>query len=111
MPRTMDCFEFVCHAPSEYFRSKSTPYPTQSRKPEIGYISAPLEPPVITKVPSQDEIYGLTEERLLHVTGRKERKKDKAKVEKKEKKDTKAKEVKKDNATGKGRDKVKTEPV
>ena len=100
LPRPMDCFEFVCHAPSEYYRSKSTPCPTIPSKPEIGYICTPMEPPTIDKVPTQEEIYGLTEERQLLVTGRKERRKDKNNVAKKEKEVVKKEPVKKETSTG-----------
>lgn len=38
LPRKLECMEFVCHAPSEYFKSKSSPYPTISTKPELCFI-------------------------------------------------------------------------
>jgi hypothetical protein len=86
----MECFEFVCHAPSEYFKCKSSPYPTKTLVPEIGFISADIGPSGIQKVPSRDELYGLTEERVLHVTGRRERRKD-ANIDKKDVKKEKKK--------------------
>ncbi|KAG8443158.1 hypothetical protein GDO86_011822 [Hymenochirus boettgeri] len=38
LPRKMECLEFVCHAPSEYFKSRSSPFPTIPTRPEKGYI-------------------------------------------------------------------------
>ncbi|XP_075683811.1 GATA zinc finger domain-containing protein 1 isoform X2 [Rhinoderma darwinii] len=38
LPRKMDCLDFVCHAPSEYFKSRSSPFPTLPTRPERGYI-------------------------------------------------------------------------
>lgn len=38
LPRKMEYLEFVCHAPSEYFKSRSSPFPTIPIRPEKGYI-------------------------------------------------------------------------
>ncbi|XP_013861284.1 GATA zinc finger domain-containing protein 1 isoform X1 [Austrofundulus limnaeus] len=38
LPRKMEYLEFVCHAPSEYFKSQSSPFPTIPICPEKGYI-------------------------------------------------------------------------
>ncbi|XP_042333350.1 GATA zinc finger domain-containing protein 1 [Sceloporus undulatus] len=38
LPRKIDYLEFVCHAPSEYFKSRSSPFPTIPTRPEKGYI-------------------------------------------------------------------------
>lgn len=38
MPRKLECLEFICHAPSDYFQAKNSPYPTIPYKPESGYI-------------------------------------------------------------------------
>ncbi|XP_075443484.1 GATA zinc finger domain-containing protein 1 [Ascaphus truei] len=38
LPRKMACLDFVCHAPSEYFKSRSSPFPTIPSRPERGYI-------------------------------------------------------------------------
>ncbi|XP_078091855.1 GATA zinc finger domain-containing protein 1 isoform X2 [Mustelus asterias] len=38
LPRKMEHFEFICHAPSEYFKSRSTPFPVIPTRPEKGYI-------------------------------------------------------------------------
>ena len=54
----MEVFEFVCHAPSNYFKDKCAPYPTLPTKPEIGYIWKSMKAEVI-RVPSSDEMYGL----------------------------------------------------
>ncbi|KAJ3609721.1 hypothetical protein NHX12_024232 [Muraenolepis orangiensis] len=44
LPRKMDYLEFVCHAPSEYFKSWSSPFPTIPICPEKGYIWTHLGP-------------------------------------------------------------------
>ncbi|ELU06486.1 hypothetical protein CAPTEDRAFT_169638 [Capitella teleta] len=85
LPRTMDCFEFICHAPSEYFKSKTSPFPTRSLTPEIGFIATSIGSPVISKVPTSDEM-NLMDERLNPGTGRKERRKEEKKDMKKERK-------------------------
>ena len=54
----MNAFEFVCHAPSNYYKDKSTPYPTKSTKPDLAYIST-MFGPEIRPVPSREEIFGL----------------------------------------------------
>lgn len=38
LPRKMEYLEFVCHAPSEYFKSRSSPFPVIPIRPEKGYI-------------------------------------------------------------------------
>ncbi|XP_032093398.1 GATA zinc finger domain-containing protein 1 [Thamnophis elegans] len=38
LPRKIEYLEFICHAPSEYFKSRSTPFPTIPTRPEKGYI-------------------------------------------------------------------------
>nr|XP_060638246.1 GATA zinc finger domain-containing protein 1 isoform X1 [Anolis sagrei ordinatus] len=38
LPRKIEYLEFVCHAPSEYFKSRSSPFPTIPTRPEKGYI-------------------------------------------------------------------------
>lgn len=38
LPRKLEYLEFVCHAPSEYFKSRSSPFPTIPIRPEKGYI-------------------------------------------------------------------------
>lgn len=49
LPRKMDCLDFVCHAPSEYFKSRSSPFPTLPSRPEKGFIWTHIGPtPAIT---------------------------------------------------------------
>uniref|UniRef100_A0A8C7PKF4 GATA zinc finger domain-containing protein 1 n=1 Tax=Oncorhynchus mykiss TaxID=8022 RepID=A0A8C7PKF4_ONCMY len=43
-PRKMEYLEFVCHAPSEYFKSRSCPFPTIPIRPEKGYIWTHIGP-------------------------------------------------------------------
>uniref|UniRef100_S4RAS7 Uncharacterized protein n=1 Tax=Petromyzon marinus TaxID=7757 RepID=S4RAS7_PETMA len=38
LPRKMEYFEFVCHAPSEYFKCVSSPFPTVPIRPERGFV-------------------------------------------------------------------------
>ncbi|XP_078519770.1 GATA zinc finger domain-containing protein 1 isoform X1 [Lissotriton helveticus] len=44
LPRKIEYLEFVCHAPSEYFKSKSSPFPTIPTRPEKGYIWTRIGP-------------------------------------------------------------------
>ena len=90
LPRTMDCFEFVCHAPSEYFKAKSSPYPTVSPQPELGYVWSNMGANILP-VPSNEELYGLKSVKDEAKTETLREKKEKEKTEKtakKEKKDT-----------------------
>ncbi|KAK2830384.1 hypothetical protein Q5P01_018315 [Channa striata] len=49
LPRKMEYLEFVCHAPSEYFKSRSSPFPTLPIRPEKGYIWTHIGPtPALT---------------------------------------------------------------
>nr|XP_057902824.1 GATA zinc finger domain-containing protein 1 [Doryrhamphus excisus] len=49
LPRKMEYLEFVCHAPSEYFKSRSAPFPTIPIRPEKGYIWTHISPtPTLT---------------------------------------------------------------
>uniref|UniRef100_A0A3B4U8P2 GATA zinc finger domain-containing protein 1 n=2 Tax=Seriola TaxID=8160 RepID=A0A3B4U8P2_SERDU len=49
LPRKMEYLEFVCHAPSEYFKSRSSPFPTIPIRPEKGYIWTHIGPtPALT---------------------------------------------------------------
>ena len=38
LPRKLECMQFVCHAPSDYYLNRSAPYPTLNEKPERGFI-------------------------------------------------------------------------
>ncbi|XP_041104810.1 GATA zinc finger domain-containing protein 1-like isoform X1 [Polyodon spathula] len=44
LPRKMEYLDFVCHAPSEYFKSRSCPFPTIPVRPEKGYIWTHIGP-------------------------------------------------------------------
>ncbi|WAR04519.1 GATD1-like protein [Mya arenaria] len=58
LPRKMEYLEFVCHAPSEYFQSKTMPYPTINSKPDLCYIWSTLGPEVTEAPTDIDDIYG-----------------------------------------------------
>lgn len=47
IPRKLECLEFVCHAPSDYYKAERSPYPTLPIKPESGYIWTRLGPRVV----------------------------------------------------------------
>ena len=38
IPRSLECMQFVLHAPSDYFKNRRAPYPTPSSFPEAGFI-------------------------------------------------------------------------
>jgi len=42
-PRNLDCMEFIMHAPSDYYKSKVTPYSTVGQSAESGFIWASME--------------------------------------------------------------------
>ncbi|XP_060518996.1 GATA zinc finger domain-containing protein 1 [Cylas formicarius] len=44
IPRNLECMEFVMHAPSDYYKSKTSPYPSVSPRAEPGYIWTSLDP-------------------------------------------------------------------
>ncbi|KAJ1101008.1 hypothetical protein NDU88_006083 [Pleurodeles waltl] len=44
LPRKIEYLEFVCHAPSEYFKSRSSPFPTIPTRPEKGYVWTRIGP-------------------------------------------------------------------
>ncbi|KAK0058665.1 GATA zinc finger domain-containing protein 1 [Biomphalaria pfeifferi] len=60
LPRKLDFMEFVCHAPSDYFRSRDSPYKTFDPEPKLCYIWTSIGPR-ITTVPSIDEIFGVSD--------------------------------------------------
>lgn len=47
-PRALDCFEFVCHAPNEYYQMKSTHYPEVREKPVCGYAWTSKGPRIVS---------------------------------------------------------------
>lgn len=57
VPRKLECFEFVCHAPSEYYQAKSSPYPVIPVKPESGFIWTRVGPRIVP-LPSKEEVFG-----------------------------------------------------
>ncbi|GFS27694.1 GATA zinc finger domain-containing protein 1 [Elysia marginata] len=59
LPRKMEFMEFVCHAPSDYFRARDAPYKTISNEPNLCYIWTSIGPK-ITVTPTIDEIFGVT---------------------------------------------------
>ena len=59
LPRSIDFFNFVCHAPSEYYRAKNSPYPICNKnRPDLGYISTAIGGE-IARVPSSNDLYSL----------------------------------------------------
>jgi len=56
VPRRLECMEFVCHAPSEYFKARNSPYPTLPQKPELCYIWTRLKPH-IKPIRREDDIF------------------------------------------------------
>ena len=59
-PRPLDVFEFVCHAPSDYYKAKDAPFRVQSIQPELGFVWSALGPQVVP-MPSQQELFGMEE--------------------------------------------------
>ncbi|KAH6931505.1 hypothetical protein HPB50_024849 [Hyalomma asiaticum] len=58
IPRKLEYMEFVCHAPSEYFKARKSPYPVQKPPgPECGFIWTRIGPQ-IRPVPTQEEVFG-----------------------------------------------------
>lgn len=58
LPRKMEYMEFVCNAPSDYFRNVKTPYPTIDNSPELCYIWSSLGPEVKVAPRDLDDIFG-----------------------------------------------------
>ncbi|GFU30986.1 GATA zinc finger domain-containing protein 1 [Nephila pilipes] len=48
LPRTLDCFEFVCHSPNEYYQIKSTCHPVVPEKPVCGYAWTSKGPKIVS---------------------------------------------------------------
>ncbi|CAI9735015.1 zinc finger domain-containing 1-like [Octopus vulgaris] len=57
LPRKLEFMEFVCHAPSDYYKCFKQPYPCMTNTPELSYVWSPFQP-CIRIVPSKDEIFG-----------------------------------------------------
>ncbi|XP_061168581.1 GATA zinc finger domain-containing protein 1-like [Saccostrea echinata] len=97
LPRKMEYIEFVCHAPSDYYKCRTGPYLTISREPELCYIWTTIGEK-ITPVPSTSEMFGMRDSTSSKSTGSKfskEEKKEKG-HKKQEKEKTIPVEVKKE---------------
>ncbi|KAH9368679.1 hypothetical protein HPB48_004698 [Haemaphysalis longicornis] len=58
IPRKLEYMEFVCHAPSEYFKAQKSPYPVRRPPgPECGFIWTRIGPQ-IRPIPTQEEVFG-----------------------------------------------------
>uniref|UniRef100_A0A2R5L685 GATA zinc finger domain-containing protein 1 n=1 Tax=Ornithodoros turicata TaxID=34597 RepID=A0A2R5L685_9ACAR len=57
VPRKLECMSFVCHAPSEYFKAKNTPYRMKPSGPESCFIWTRLGPQV-RPLPTQEQVFG-----------------------------------------------------
>lgn len=104
-PRSMEVFEFVCHAPTEYYKKRDAPFKVQAETPELGFIWTSLGQPEIVPVPSQAELFGMKDPLSEKAN------KDKTKERKNALKDKKEKiepvNIKKDKETRIRREKVK----
>ncbi|BFZ06240.1 hypothetical protein BsWGS_09280 [Bradybaena similaris] len=60
LPRKMEYMEFVCHAPSDYFRAHDAPYKTVNPEPKLCYIWTSIGPQIQT-APSINEIFGISD--------------------------------------------------
>lgn len=61
IPRKMEFMDFVCHAPSDYFKAPKTPYPVVQKDSDLCFIWTSLGPEIRT-TPSVDEIFGVKDE-------------------------------------------------
>ncbi|GFR25838.1 GATA zinc finger domain-containing protein 1 [Trichonephila clavata] len=48
LPRTLDCFEFVCHSPNEYYQMKKNCFPEVREKPACGYAWTSKGPKIVS---------------------------------------------------------------
>ncbi|XP_059154765.1 GATA zinc finger domain-containing protein 1-like [Physella acuta] len=79
LPRKMEYMEFVCHAPSDYFRARDAPYKTVNPEPKLCYIWTSIGPQIQT-TPSIDEIFGISDPSILDAnSGRGKHERDKLK--------------------------------
>lgn len=58
LPRKMEYMEFVCHAPSDYFKCSRAPYPTLNNSPELCYIWSSLGPEIRVAPKKLDDVFG-----------------------------------------------------
>ncbi|KAK3106478.1 hypothetical protein FSP39_020731 [Pinctada imbricata] len=66
LPRRLEFMEFVCHAPSDYYKCRFGPFPTIDQSPELCYIWTNVGEQ-IQLVPSSDEIFGLKDPNVPEV--------------------------------------------
>ena len=57
LPRSLDFMEFVCHAPSEYYKALNSPYPVIPSKEQSNFMWSTIIP---NKTPSTSQIFGST---------------------------------------------------
>ncbi|KAK6181758.1 hypothetical protein SNE40_009547 [Patella caerulea] len=76
LPRKLEFMEFVCHAPSDYYRAKSAPYPTNNEKPDLCFIWTSIDSHVIKPALSISEMFGMEE--TVKKKNAKEKKSDKS---------------------------------
>lgn len=55
IPRKLECMQFVCHAPSDYYRDPYSPYPTLTMKAENGFVWTRIGPQIV-KISQKDQI-------------------------------------------------------
>ena len=55
LPRKMDYFTFVMHAPDDYFYYKNAPYPTNKVVADQEYVMTRMGPKVRLKAPDMDD--------------------------------------------------------
>ena len=111
IPRCMECFEFVCHAPSEYYKCINSPFGVKHEGPDMAYVSTTMGAQ-IRRLPSRDAIFGLkdieNDESPEVVVSHKEKTKEKSK-EREEKKERSSRDRKERKETReRGRDKKGT---
>ncbi|CAG2104020.1 unnamed protein product [Medioppia subpectinata] len=61
-PRKLECMTFVCHAPSDYYKDRYSPYPTLITKPESGFVWTRMGPQII-KISNKDQMLSELENR------------------------------------------------
>lgn len=83
-PRSMDIFEFVCHAPSEYFRAHSAPYNVQPVKPDVGFVWTSLGQPEVIPLPSHSELFGMKDSKTEKIVKERAVKEKRAQKDKRE---------------------------
>lgn len=59
-PRKLEYFEFVCHAPSDYYKQINSPYPTLPDQTKNSFIWSHFGPEIID-TPPDSELFGLSD--------------------------------------------------